>query len=194
MLRRVKTGVNVSVGHVQQVQAIERIGHVDGKRGVTVGWRQSARGDDDGFGALRSVGLKGDARTFPMPVNTSSTIAAALANRWLAVRSTRPKNLRAAFSNDATGSGEFRGSAARCGSPVGVIASAGADGAPPLPAAILAADVAGYSRLMGEDEESAIFLYVAIRHHYQSRSYLGIFTVPPFCVIRHDKAPAASRE
>jgi adenylate cyclase len=35
-------------------------------------------------------------------------------------------------------------------------------------AAILAADVAGYSRLMGADEESAIFLHVAIRHHYQS--------------------------
>ena len=34
-------------------------------------------------------------------------------------------------------------------------------------AAILAADVAGYSRPMGADEESAIFLYVAIRHHYQ---------------------------
>ena len=32
-------------------------------------------------------------------------------------------------------------------------------------AAILAADVAGYSRPMGADEESAIFLYVAIRHH-----------------------------
>ena len=32
-------------------------------------------------------------------------------------------------------------------------------------AAILAADVAGYSRLMGADEESAHFLFAAIRHH-----------------------------
>ena len=32
-------------------------------------------------------------------------------------------------------------------------------------AAIFAADVAGYSRLMGADEESARFLYAAIRHH-----------------------------
>ena len=44
-------------------------------------------------------------------------------------------------------------------------------------AAILAADVAGYSRLMGADEESAIFLCAAIRHHYQSpfisRNFFG---------------------
>jgi class 3 adenylate cyclase len=32
-------------------------------------------------------------------------------------------------------------------------------------AAILAADVAGHSRLMGADEESAHFLFAAIRHH-----------------------------
>ena len=44
------------------------------------------------------------------------------------------------------------------------------------------------------DEESAIFLYVAIRHHYNVRSYLGIFTVPPFCIIRHNNVPTASRE
>ena len=32
-------------------------------------------------------------------------------------------------------------------------------------AAILAADVAGYSRLMGADEESANYMNAAIRHH-----------------------------
>jgi hypothetical protein len=31
--------------------------------------------------------------------------------------------------------------------------------------AILAADVAGYSRLMGADEESANGVYATIRHH-----------------------------
>jgi adenylate cyclase len=36
-------------------------------------------------------------------------------------------------------------------------------------AAILAADVAGYSRLMGADEESAICTFAAIRHHVETR-------------------------
>jgi hypothetical protein len=35
-------------------------------------------------------------------------------------------------------------------------------------AAILAADVAGYSRLMGADEESAICMFAATRHHVQT--------------------------
>jgi len=35
-------------------------------------------------------------------------------------------------------------------------------------AAILAVDVAGYSRLMGEDEESAIFMYATIRRNLES--------------------------
>jgi hypothetical protein len=38
-------------------------------------------------------------------------------------------------------------------------------------AAILAADVAGYSRLMGADEESACYLLLAtIRYHLKSRA------------------------
>jgi len=42
-------------------------------------------------------------------------------------------------------------------------------------AAILAADVAGYSRLMGADEESANCMYVAIRHHVAtSRAAMGL--------------------
>ena len=52
MVRRVKTGVNVGVGRVQQVPAIERIGHIDGKRGVTVGRRKIARGNNDRLRAL----------------------------------------------------------------------------------------------------------------------------------------------
>jgi hypothetical protein len=37
-------------------------------------------------------------------------------------------------------------------------------------AAILAADVAGYSLLMGADEESAIRMFAAIRHHVKTRA------------------------
>jgi len=39
-------------------------------------------------------------------------------------------------------------------------------------AAILAADVAGYSRLMGADEESAYHLLAIIRHHAKIGEFL----------------------
>jgi adenylate cyclase len=39
-------------------------------------------------------------------------------------------------------------------------------------AAILAADVAGYSRLMGADEESAFTLLAIIRHHAETAEFL----------------------
>jgi hypothetical protein len=43
-------------------------------------------------------------------------------------------------------------------------------------AAILAADVAGHSRLMGADEESAYYLLATIRHHLKSRAVgLGVY-------------------
>jgi len=41
-------------------------------------------------------------------------------------------------------------------------------------AAILTADVAGYSRLMGADEESAHPLLVSIRHHAKIAKLLRI--------------------
>ncbi|MGC2200034.1 MAG: hypothetical protein WA633_07805 [Stellaceae bacterium] len=37
-------------------------------------------------------------------------------------------------------------------------------------AAILAADVAGYSRLMGADEESVLVVPAIIRHHPKTRA------------------------
>jgi class 3 adenylate cyclase len=58
-------------------------------------------------------------------------------------------------------------------------------------AAILAADVAGYSRLMGADEESASLLYVAIRHHAKIRRVACEFCFTLFRIIRHNAPPTA---
>jgi hypothetical protein len=57
--------------------------------------------------------------------------------------------------------------------------------------AILAADVAGYSRLMGADEESASLLYVTIRHHAKSRRVATGFCFTLFRIIRHNAPPTA---
>jgi hypothetical protein len=58
-------------------------------------------------------------------------------------------------------------------------------------AAILAADVVGYSRLMGADEESASLLYVTIRHHAKSRRVAIGFCFTLSRTIRHNAPPTA---
>jgi acetoin utilization deacetylase AcuC-like enzyme len=58
-------------------------------------------------------------------------------------------------------------------------------------AAILAADVAGYSRLMGADEESASCLYVAIRHHAKRQRVASGFCFTLSRIIRYNAPPTA---
>jgi adenylate cyclase len=58
-------------------------------------------------------------------------------------------------------------------------------------AAILAADVAGYSRLMGADEESACYLLATIRHHLKSRAIGSVFGHFLSRTIRHN-APSTA--
>jgi class 3 adenylate cyclase len=53
-------------------------------------------------------------------------------------------------------------------------------------AAILAADVSGYSRLMGADEESAVTLPAVICHHVKGRMFLTELSRSFALIIRHN--------
>jgi hypothetical protein len=48
-------------------------------------------------------------------------------------------------------------------------------------AAILAADVAGYSRLMGADEEAALMAFAILYHPLENRSILSILDIFDGC-------------
>jgi hypothetical protein len=58
-------------------------------------------------------------------------------------------------------------------------------------AASLAADVAGYSRLVGADEESASCLFVAVRHRPQKCGNSSDFELPSSHTIRNNALPTA---
>jgi hypothetical protein len=49
----------------------------------------------------------------------------------------------------------------------------------------------GIRGLMGADEESASFLYVAIRHHAETAVILRDFSFPLFRIIRYNAPPTA---